>query len=93
MCALIARAHFNAITFSVPRLTLTRDGYFIRVSEDIGAVRRFPLALLMQHNTPGPRRALRESSRPMKATARSNGAAKSADHFISAGVRRRFSEW
>jgi len=29
----------------------------------------------------------------MKATARSNGAAKSADHFISAGVRRRFSEW
>jgi hypothetical protein len=63
------------------------------LSEDIGAVRRFPLALLMQRNTPGPRRALRTSSRPMKATARSNGAARNAGQFISAGVRRRFSEW
>jgi hypothetical protein len=25
------RAHFNAITFSVPSLTLTRDGYSIRL--------------------------------------------------------------
>jgi hypothetical protein len=60
MCArsLLVRAHFNAITFRVPSLTQPRDGYSIAMSEDISAVRRFPLALLMQQTTPGPRRAL-----------------------------------
>jgi hypothetical protein len=53
------RAHFNPITIGVPSLTQPRVGYSIAMSEDIGAVRRFPLALLMQHTTPGPRRALR----------------------------------
>jgi hypothetical protein len=58
-------------------------GISFQLSEDTSAVRRFPLAKLLQHTTPWATARVVRSSRPTKITARSNGAAREAGQFIS----------
>jgi hypothetical protein len=74
-------------------LTQPRDGYSIRF---VGRLRRRPpvparIARAADNTWATARTEL--SSRQMKNTARSNGAAREAGQFVLAGVRRRYSVW